>query len=170
MIASIGSVLMGGVATVLISSRTKQLSTWLSKLNHRPDGEIQRHAIDPSAEDSPGFNAIPRADDTVNSFGVGDNFESSPFGDERGRDGSQVQTIIGVQPRELRGGDTVLLAMVLALALLFAYLSASVGSSDLLGCFLAGLAFSRVPGVKQVWARQVGSGFELAKFWLCAVS
>lgn len=52
-------------------------------------------------------------------------------------------------------GDRVLLAMVFALSLLFAYLSALVGSSDLLGCFLGGLAFSGVPGVRTVWRRQV---------------
>lgn len=52
-------------------------------------------------------------------------------------------------------GDRVLFAMVLALALLFAYLSALVGSSDLLGCFFGGLAFSSVPGVRSVWERQV---------------
>lgn len=52
-------------------------------------------------------------------------------------------------------GDRVLLAMVLALSLLFAYLSSAIGSSDLLGCFFGGVAFSGVPGVGKVWSRQV---------------
>ncbi|CAN0286965.1 unnamed protein product, partial [Laminaria digitata] len=45
--------------------------------------------------------------------------------------------------------------MVLSLSLLFAYLSSAIGSSDLLGCFFGGVAFSGVPGVEKVWERQM---------------
>lgn len=60
-----------------------------------------------------------------------------------------------IGPSVVKKGERVLVAMVLALSLLFAYLSALVGSSDLLGCFLGGLAFSAVPGVQSIWGRQV---------------
>ncbi|CAN0317063.1 unnamed protein product, partial [Laminaria digitata] len=45
--------------------------------------------------------------------------------------------------------------MVLSLSLLFAYLSSVMGSSDLIGCFFGGVAFSGVPGVGRVWERQM---------------
>jgi Kef-type K+ transport system membrane component KefB len=52
-------------------------------------------------------------------------------------------------------GDRLLLSFVLLSAALFAWLSSLVGSSDLLGCFFAGLAFSPILHCKQVWDRQM---------------
>ncbi|CAM9442731.1 unnamed protein product, partial [Discosporangium mesarthrocarpum] len=54
-----------------------------------------------------------------------------------------------------RHSDIALLVMILSLSCIMSYLSFLVGSSDLLGCFLGGLAFSGVPGARVAWDRQL---------------
>lgn len=133
-LASVGSVMVGSVAAVVISSKTEPLGAWLPSLNGTTNS---------------GSSSTDHDDDV--------NLTASPFEEV------VTTTRTEVVPREAGGdraglvgrGDRALLAMVLAISLLFAYVSSLVGSSDLLGCFLGGLAFSGVPGVERVWSRQV---------------
>lgn len=184
-LASVGSVLVGSLAAVIISSKTESLSAWLSSLNgtnksssgggngshdsHNSNGRPsperpeeaagaatmrrqQQQRLSPAASSFPahtGGRALT-ADD-------GKMAASSPL--EEGVAATRTEVVPrdagGNKPGLVRTGERALLAMVLAFSLLFAYLSSLVGSSDLLGCFLGGLAFSGVPGVQRVWTRQV---------------
>lgn len=157
-LASVGSVLVGSLATIFINSKTERLDAWVVSLNHprrerisslnfpetpepglvvSKSGEVRTGAFEESG-------MMPL--DGVVSVGGG---AAQPGNSDRPRNGG----VGGVESVGL--GDRALLAIVLAFSLLFAYLSALVGSSDLLGCFMAGLAFSGVPGVQRVWGRQV---------------
>lgn len=138
-LASVGSVVVGSVATVFISSKTEPLGAWLESLNRTSN---KRNPSAPSAEVAvPLEGSVATTTNAASSLPTIQNAAES--GEKRG-----VGLVVG-------RGDRVLLMMVLAFSLVFAYLSSLVGSSDLLGCFLGGLAFSGVPGVQRVWARQV---------------
>lgn len=168
MVASVGSVLVGSLVTIFISSRTRPLNAWLASLNHSPtptDEAAAAAAV--KARETMECGLVTRSS---GSGGTGNTeVHDVPQGctshsrraEDRNRNGAQAALSDGGMRSQVGGaisrGDRVLLAIVLALSLLFAYLSASVGSSDLLGCFLGGLAFSTVPGVRPVWARQVSS-------------
>jgi len=56
-------------------------------------------------------------------------------------------------PKKLRGW--IGLSLALALSLLLGYVAALLKSSDLLGCFMVGVAFSREEDVKAVWQKEV---------------
>eukprot|EP00753_Platysulcus_tardus_P014442 PLAT4369.1.p2 GENE.PLAT4369.1~~PLAT4369.1.p2 ORF type:complete len:452 (+),score=214.64 PLAT4369.1:97-1452(+) len=65
-----------------------------------------------------------------------------------------VQRLLArVQTEEAR--SRALLLALAALAALFGFLCAAVGSSDLLGTFLAALMFSSLPGATDIWQRQM---------------
>lgn len=170
-LASVGSVIVGSLAAVFISSKTEPLGAWLSSLNGtnnggRPPceqsqtavGTVTRHGREHlSLEEQLADNAVGRGPADVEmttiplQVGAAAAADTTPTTTTAAaaRDGG------GSNAGLVERGDRVLLAMVLAFSLLFAYLSSLVGSSDLLGCFLGGLAFSGVPGVQKVWARQV---------------
>ncbi|CAM9344573.1 unnamed protein product, partial [Hapterophycus canaliculatus] len=137
-LASAGSIVVGGVAAVLISSKTEPLGAWLASLDGISDR--QKYAS-PSVE-----VAMPLEGDVVAATDTA----SVPPGTQNAAESGEERGV-GLVGK----GDRVLLVMVLAFSLVFAYLSSLVGSSDLLGCFLGGLAFSGVPGVQRIWARQV---------------
>eukprot|EP00752_Nemacystus_decipiens_P016265 g14545.t1 len=165
-LASVGSVILGSLAAVLISSKTEPLGAWLSSLNGTINGEIPaceqsqtvvgmmtRHRQEHrSPEKHLADNAVGRGpvdvEVTTIPLQVGATTAAAATIAAARDGGSSSAGLVG-------RGDRVLLAMVLAFSLLFAYLSSLVGSSDLLGCFLGGLAFSGVPGVQKVWARQM---------------
>lgn len=160
-LASVGSVIVGSFAAVFISSKAEPLGAWLLSLNTINNGgkpqcvgavrQQQQEHLSPEKQFAD--NAVGRdladVEMTTVPLRVGANTTTTttPVAAARGGGDSGA----GLVER----GDRVLLAMVLAVSLLFAYLSSLVGSSDLLGCFLGGLAFSGVPGVERVWARQV---------------
>lgn len=155
-VASVGSVLVGSMAAVIISSKTEPLSAWLKSLNDPPPSERKGLPATNSPKQS---ESLVRSNPGVVGFGEGleaINLQGNSIA--AGGDGAP-----STEPFNGPGGDTgavgkgdrILLGMVLVFSLLFAYLSSLVGSSDLLGCFLGGMAFSGVPGVQRVWGRQV---------------
>lgn len=166
-LASVGSVIVGSLAAVIISSKTEPLGAWLSSLNgtntggtHAREqtqttvGAVTRHRQEHfSPEKLLADNAIGR--------GPADVEMTVPLQVGAATTTTATTSIAAARDRGdssaglVGRGDRVLLAMVVAFSLLFAYLSSLVGSSDLLGCFLGGLAFSGVPSVQKVWARQV---------------
>lgn len=154
-VASVGSVLVGTLTAIFISSKTMQIEAWLSYLND-PDASRQEqpaaHGATRTFSNGIVHGSNGRSGGPVAGAGV---IETAALeGDRGGGHETRMQAVLG--SRESIGrGDHILLGMVLMLSLLFAYLSALIGSSDLLGCFLGGLAFSRVPAVRQVWQRQV---------------
>ncbi|CAM9675350.1 unnamed protein product [Ectocarpus sp. 12 AP-2014] len=182
-LASVGSVSVGGLAAVYISSKAEPLGVWLSYLNKKnssnDNGRLSsspaRRAevaigtarqggqdLSPSVHRSPQVVDEPAAaadlgqtlvDTTTvplepGVFSTPAAVAVSPtlYGGDAGRQGDAGS---------VRRGDRALLTMVLAFSLVFAYLSSLVGTSDLLGCFLGGLAFSGVPGIQTIWARQM---------------
>lgn len=137
---------------VIINSQTKSLDALLESLNNSA-----RECL-PST--NPPEGGAVRSKPVLAS--AQENVDTTVF-DGPATAEENVRTEPGVSSGPISGsvgavglGDRLLLAMVLALSLLFAYSSALVGSSDLLGCFLGGVAFSGVPGVQKVWGRQVG--------------
>eukprot|EP00903_Cladosiphon_okamuranus_P010852 g10252.t1 len=165
-LASVGSVMVGSLAAVFISSKTETLGAWLSSLNDggapceqslTAEGAVKRHQQDHlSPKKQSTDTAIGRGPADVEmtrtplqAGAAATTTTSTTTLVEASRDGGDKS------PGLVGRGDRVLLAMVLAFALFFAYLSSLVGSSDLLGCFLGGLAFSGVPDVQRVWARQM---------------
>ncbi|CAM9285274.1 unnamed protein product [Scytosiphon promiscuus] len=151
-LASVGSVAVGSVAAVFISSQTEPLGAWLASLNRDSN---KRTPSAPSAQ-----AAVPLEGGVVS---VTNDARATQHVAESGE-----ERAVGLVGR----GDRVLLVMVLAFSLVFAYLSSLVGSSDLLGCFLGGLAFSGVPGVQRVWARQMKrySHWGARLFFSCTVA
>lgn len=195
-LGSIGSVLLGVLATVFISSKTNQMHAWLTSLN-----DSSRRSSSSSYSSSPRRERVPSAVATspdkisnmqadhakpnsgdgaadAGQVGVGTEIATlelanvNAAGGGEGGGGREGAVGEGSKDRLSKGvggdsdggggpdgwvgtGDRVLLAMALALSLLFAYLSSAIGSSDLLGCFFGGVAFSGVPGVGRVWERQV---------------
>lgn len=169
-LASVGSVIVGSLAAILISSKTEPLGAWLSSLdgtNHGGKflceqsqtavGAVTRHRQEDLSPEK------RLADNTVGRRPADVEMTTIPLQAGAAATATTATTVVAVRDGgdsslDLVGrGDRVLLAMVLAISLLFAYLSSLVGSSDLLGCFLGGLAFSGVPGVQRVWARQVNA-------------
>ena len=171
-LASVGSVIVGSLAAILISSKTEPLGAWLSSLNgtnhggkflceqsQTAVGAVTRHRQeDLSPEKRLADNTVGRGPADVEMTTIPLQVGAAAT---VAATATTPTTIIAARddgdssPDLVGRGDRVLLAMVLAISLLFAYLSSLVGSSDLLGCFLGGLAFSGVPGVQRVWARQV---------------
>lgn len=150
-LASVGSVLVGGIVTVIINSQTQALDALLESFNNST-----RECL-PSIN-SPEGGAVRSKPVLASEPG---NVDTTVL-DGPATAGENVRTEQGVSNGPISGsvgavglGDRLLLVMVLALSMLFAYSSALVGSSDLLGCFLGGVAFSSVPGVQKVWGRQV---------------
>lgn len=182
-LASVGSVLVGGLAVVCISSKTEPLGAWLSSLNKKNSSNDSGRLSSSPARRVEVATGTARQGEQDLSPSV---YRSPPAVDEPAAAADRGQTLVGtttlplepgvfstpaavaVSPTlyggdagrqgdagSVRRGDRALLTMVLAFSLVFAYLSSLVGSSDLLGCFLGGLAFSGVPGVQTIWARQV---------------
>lgn len=176
-LASVGSVIVGSLAAVFISSKTETLGAWLSSLNGgKPHCEQSQTAVGAvKRHQQEHLSPEKRLTDNVIGRGPADvEMTTTPL--QVGAAATTTTTLVaasrdgGYRSAGLVGrGDRVLLAMVLAFSLLFAYLSSLVGSSDLLGCFLGGLAFSGVPDVERVWTRQVHIGVRwfvvLPAFW-----
>lgn len=160
--ASAGSVLVGSLATIFINSKTETLDAWLTALNHNP-ASLERACLEATeAPETVETGLVSAPGGGLKASFVDEALEMMPVGNGANGGSGRLQTTaveggggddggVGSVGR----GDRVLLAMVLVFSLLFAYLSALVGSSDLLGCFLGGLAFSGVPGVQRIWGRQV---------------
>ena len=153
-LASAGSILVGGIVTVVVSSKTEELDSLLKSLNdparrRYSSGSTPNPLRSELVQSKPADTDASRQSDTMltdGAFEAGENIYSQPGA-------SNVPSTGAIGAVGL--GDRLLLLMVLALSLLFAYCSALVGSSDLLGCFLGGVALSGIPGVQRVWARQV---------------
>ncbi|CAM9980890.1 unnamed protein product [Ascophyllum nodosum] len=154
-LASAGSILVGGIVTVVVSSKTEELDSLLKSLNdparrRYSSGSTPNPLRSELVQSKPADTDASRQSDTMltdGAFEAGENIYSQPGA-------SNVPSTGAIGAVGL--GDRLLLLMVLALSLLFAYCSALVGSSDLLGCFLGGVALSGIPGVQRVWARQMG--------------
>ncbi|CAM9257218.1 unnamed protein product [Choristocarpus tenellus] len=137
---SVGSVVVGIITTVLISGQSQALRVWLSSLDVKE-------------------NCLTSTRPTPSPCRPGAPYNPLTLGDKGKTQDTVASSLSGstatVRAEGKSRGDYVLLVMVLSLSTLMAYLSALVGSSDLLGCFLGGVAFSRVPGVQTAWARQL---------------
>lgn len=166
-LASLGSVMVGTLAAVLLSSKTEPLGAWLSSLNGidiggKPAGEQSQTSVGAVTRQRQDYLS-PEKELADNAVGRGPaDVETTAVPLQVGADTTTTTTVAAARDGgdsssagSVGRGERALLAMVLAFSLLFAYLSALVGSSDLLGCFLGGLAFAGVPGVRRVWRRQV---------------
>lgn len=156
---------MGSLATVFISSQSKRLNAWMCSLNEA--SRRRRKPLAANGPDTPESGFVARSSGGSGTAVRSENLQIRPLGGvKRAGDNAPLEAVVIDCPAggSVGKGDRVLLAMVLALSLAFAYLSALVGSSDLLGCFLGGLAFSRVPRVRTVWGRQVRFGVSCVPF------
>ncbi|CAN0354651.1 unnamed protein product [Ectocarpus sp. 12 AP-2014] len=182
-LASVGSVSVGGLAAVYISSKAEPLGVWLSYLNKKNSSNDNGRLSSSPARRAEVATGTARQGEQDFSPSV---YRSPPVADEPAAAADLGQTLVdtttvplepgvfstpaavAVSPTlyggdagrqgdagSVRRGDRALLTMVLAFSLVFAYLSSLVGTSDLLGCFLGGLAFSGVPGIQTIWARQM---------------
>lgn len=187
-VASVGSILVGSLATLFINSKTRSLNAWLMSLDRSAafqqpldmatpanisapapasrssvrETAAEHTRVTPSSGDDDRRILTPTTAEMHLSAGTNRGEKNKEVGRKMAAGGMQLPETTHDQAVDRQDGghaigrsDRVLLAMVFALSLLFAYLSALVGSSDLLGCFLGGLAFSGVPGVRTVWGRQV---------------